>query len=272
VIAPTRVSVPEAPETGLAVLVGAHVGVSLDLGVENVSGVTTEWYTARRFSRNEYDPWQMRCRGSQNETLTMGQPGIFALKARTVCGCQSNEVEYVHRKDEPYIHAMYERRGPCKAGDRDHIGVASTPLMLNIRNHALARIGPSEYGAQSYLPARNGFAAVKKGVWKCNTFVADMAIEAGAPVPAFHRTGFLWLNKIPPLAADWKSDSVVIPGWTHYGTDSYPEPGCICSQLGHCGIVDYDGWTISARDGGVGREAPSMLNPTHTYNKPTGEN
>ena len=99
-----------------------------------------------------------------------------------------------------------------------------------------------------------------------------MAIEAGAPVPAFHRTGFLWLNKIPPLAADWKSDSVVIPGWTHYGTDSYPEPGCICSQLGHCGIVDYDGWTISARDRGVGRDADRMLNPTHTYTKPTGEN
>jgi hypothetical protein len=37
---------------------------------------------------------------------------------------------------------------------------------------------------------------------------------------------------------------------------------------GDCGIVDYDGWVISARPDGVGRNAKKMLDGTIKYNKP----
>ena len=40
---------------------------------------------------------------------------------------------------------------------------------------------------------------------------------------------------------------------------------------GHCGIVDYDGWTISARRYGVNRKAFKMLDGTCIYNKPQEE-
>ena len=41
---------------------------------------------------------------------------------------------------------------------------------------------------------------------------------------------------------------------------------------GHCGIVDYDGWTISARPDGIGRKSESMLDGTCRYNKPKEDN
>ena len=58
--------------------------------------------------------------------------------------------------------------------------------------------------------------------------------------------------------------------WIHLGS-VYPEPGFIAAKyasegLGHCGIVDYDGWVISARRGGVGRNALKMLSSLIKYN------
>jgi hypothetical protein len=63
-----------------------------------------------------------------------------------------------------------------------------------------------------------------------------------------------------------------LPGWIHLGS-TYPEPGFIAGRYkspgpGHCGVVDYDGWTISARPDGIGRNAEKMLDGTIRYNKP----
>jgi len=69
---------------------------------------------------------------------------------------------------------------------------------------------------------------------------------------------------------------VPIAGWTYLGRDVYPEPGFIAGHpaqtTGHCGIVDYDGWTISARPDGIGRMSTSMLDGTCGYNKPKEDN
>ena len=67
-----------------------------------------------------------------------------------------------------------------------------------------------------------------------------------------------------------------IAGWSYLGSDVYPEPGFIAGRpnpngMGHCGIVDYDGWTISARRDGIGRNATRMLDGTCGYNKPAEE-
>jgi hypothetical protein len=54
-------------------------------------------------------------------------------------------------------------------------------------------------------------------------------------------------NVYPPTANDWAM-GIGLGDWLHLGY-AYPEPGFIASRYnpkgpGHCGIVDYDGWTI----------------------------
>ena len=77
----------------------------------------------------------------------------------------------------------------------------------------------------------------------------------------------------PPTANEWATGSVIIPGWTYLGSNVYPEPGFITGKAsasgpGHCGIVDYDGWVISARSHGVSRKAMKMFSSKCAYNKP----
>ena len=277
VLSPRLVSVPSAPATGLAVVKGAGVGVTLAVAPQISAGVLTQWQTAKRKTRTQYDPWMLRAVGAPEATLTMDEAGVFALRAVVLAGggCQSNAVEYVHTTDEPDIPAIGEVRGPCLAGDRDHVGVASTQDLLAIRNAALAHIGHSEYAVDSHLASANGFSAVGENRFKCNRFVADAAIEAGIAVPVLHTIPRPWPapdGRYPPIANEWANGNVAIPGWRYLGSEVYPEPGFIAGHpsraIGHCGIVDYDGWTISARPDGVGRNSRLMLDGTCGYNKP----
>jgi hypothetical protein len=119
------------------------------------------------------------------------------------------------------------------------------------------------------LSERNGFSSVKVGSWKCNRFVADIAIEAGFSVP--HNQTWTLGNVYPPVANDW-AKGIGLGDWLHLG-NVYPEPGFIAGRFnstaaGHCGIVDYDGWTISARENGISRNAEKMLDGSVRYNKP----
>ena len=80
-------------------------------------------------------------------------------------------------------------------------------------------------------------------------------------------------TQYPPVANEWGSGSTVIPGWAFLGSNICPEPGFVAGRpsprgIGHCGIVDYDGWTISARQNGISRNADKMLDGTCGYNKP----
>jgi len=272
VLLPQFVSVPSAPATGLAVVKGAGVGVTLAVAPQISAGVLTQWQTAKRKTRTQYDPWMLRAVGAPETTLTMDEAGVFALRAVVLAGggCQSNAVEYVHLEDEPYLTTLEERRGPCRSGDRNHIGVATTQGLLSLRAAAVSRLGQQTYGKDVFLAARNGFGPVKKGHWKCNQFVADMAMEVGFVVPARHRSrqGYDY----PPLANEWALESASIIFWVYLG-DAYPEPGFIAARpsgagSGHCGIVDYDGWTICARLHGVGRKAERMLDGTIHYRRP----
>ena len=270
VVEPVAVRVPSAPSTGLAVLRGTDVGVVLDVRPAGVQGLDVEWFTAKRRTKDVYDPWALAASGSTGATLSMSDSGVFALCARLVCGCQSNETLYVHLEDEPWRATIKDELGPCKAGQRNHIGVASTAGLLRLRNTALGYMEHLEYGLFSYLPDRYGFSAVEKDKWKCNRFVADIAIEAGFQVPHNQTVPFFG-NVYPPTANDWVYGNN-LGNWVHLG-QTYPEPGFIAGRpssgdAGHCGIVDYDGWVISARKHGVSRNAKSMLDGTSEYNKP----
>ncbi len=202
--------------------------------------------------------------------------GVFAIRARTVCGTQSNEVEYVHREDEPYVAAIYGRQGPNRKGGRNHIGVASSDGLLTIRNTALKHLCNVEYAVDQRLDSRGDFSSVGDGQWKCNAFVADVAIESGFPVPVLHVIKRIWPipdSKFPPVANEWASGIPEIIGWLHLDEGSAPEPGQIAARLnpngsGHCGVVDYDGWVISARRNGISRNATQMLDGSCRYNIP----
>ncbi len=275
VVSPKRISIPGVPDTGLCVLQGSDVAVSLE--IEPLEHVVACWQTAKRKTKDLYDPWVVRGTGFPNTTLSLNEAGVFALRAISIFGggCQSNVIEYVHVADEPYIEAIDERKGPNKTGDRDHIGVAATQRLLDIRSAALAHLGLPEYTVHKRLAARNGFSAVSAQKYKCNRFVADMAFEAGYSVPAIHVIHHNWPipdSTFPPIANEWANGGVAIPGWTYLGRDVYPEPGFIAGNpftpIGHCGIVDYDGWTISARYDGISRKAETMLDGNCGYNKP----
>ncbi len=278
VIRPTIVTVNNAPDTGVCVVKGESVGVRLTTEPVLTGSLYTQWLTAKRRTRAGYDPWAMRGTGSPDATLTMGEAGVFALAARTVCGCQSNQVEYVHSRSELYVSTINEVQGPNMVGDLDHIGVAATSGLLNLRNAALGHINRAEYGFDMSLSAANGFSSLKEGSWKCNRFVADIAIEAGYSVPVQHivTAWYRPTSYYPPLANEWASENVSIKGWQHLAHPTYPQPGFIAARPnasgpGHCGIVDYDGWVISARPTGVGRMSKRMLDGTVRYNTPESE-
>ena len=170
-----------------------------------------------------------------------------------------------------------EEVGPRMKGDLDHIGVASSAGLLTMRNLALEKIGNTDYALLSELSMRYPFLGVEDGAWKCNAFVADIAVDAGFSVPIQHTGSFVWIllgMGYPPLANDW-ANGTTIEGWEYLGTGAYPEPGLIVghpdAKIGHCGIVDYDGWAISARGGGITRKALKMLDGTSGYNKPNEE-
>ena len=80
-------------------------------------------------------------------------------------------------------------------------------------------------------------------------------------------------TQYPPAANEWGMGSVAIAGWTFMGSNVCPELGFVAGRpspggVGHCGIVDYDGWTISARENGMPRNAKRMLDGKCGYNKP----
>lgn len=105
-----------------------------------------------------------------------------------------------------------------------------------------------------------------------NFFVAHVAEEAGFNVPGIR--GSNPLLPYPPLANDWASGGISIPGWQHLST-TYPQPGWIvdhpASGSGHCGIVDYDGYAIAAGLNEVNRKDDRFLDGTCGYNKKSGE-
>ena len=268
VLNPSSLIIRGAPDTGMCVVKGTPIGVFFNvLPSDAVVSPKVEWYTARRRNNGSYDEWQLLYNAGRDVSIPTPSAGVFALKARLVYGTQSNETAYVHMESEGYCDKIKEKIGPCEEGDYDHFGVARSDGMLRLRNAALSHLGLAEYGKNMFLSERNGFSSVKVGSWKCNRFVADIAIEAGFSVP--HNQTWALGNVYPPVANDW-ARGIGLGDWLHLG-NVYPEPGFIAGRFnstasGHCGIVDYDGWTISARPDGVGRNAKKMLDGSVKYN------
>ena len=270
VLNPLSLSIRDATDTGVCVVKGTPVAAFFDVVPSDaVVSPKIEWYTARRRNNGNYDDWQLLYNAGRDTSIPTPEAGVFALKARLVYGTQSNETAYVHLQNEPFCAAIGEDIGPCEEGRYNHFGVARSDGMLRLRNTALEHLGRAEYGKYMCLESKNGYAAVGERRWKCNRFVADIAIKAGFSVP--HNKTWIYGNVYPPVANDW-ARGIGLGDWIHLG-NVYPEPGFVAGwynpkDSGHCGIVDYDGWTISAREKGISRNAEKMLDGTVKYNKP----
>lgn len=107
--------------------------------------------------------------------------------------------------------------------------------------------------AKGYVGHRDWMAEVEKdefknGTNKCNKFVYDVMVAAGAsPFPAVSRRIF-WSR--PPLAREWADPSVEIEGWE---VVEAPRPGDVVAEAheyadatGHVAIVVGPGETVSA--------------------------
>ena len=270
VLNPSSLVIRGAPDTGMCVVKGTPIGAFFNvLPSDAVVSLKVEWYTARRRNNGSYDEWQLLYNAGRDTSIPTPSAGVFALKARLVYGTQSNETAYVHMESEGYCDKIKEKIGPNKKGSMNHFGVARSDRLLRLRNTALEYLGKDQYGKDMFLGGKNGYTSIKEGSWKCNRFVADVAIEVGFSVP--HNKTWTYGNVYPPVANDWATGNN-LPGWIHLG-GTYPEPGFIAGRYkspgpGHCGVVDYDGWTISARPYGVGRYARQMLDGTVKYNRP----
>lgn len=267
VVNPLLVTLPQSPSTGACVVKGTFISATLDSSPSSAM-LYIEWFTAKRRTKHQYDEWVLSRIDDAMTLISTPEAGVFALKARVVCGTQSNETVYVHLENEPFCDAIKEKLGPAERGELNHFGVARSEDMLRLRNTALTYLGSKKYGYNTDLESKFGYASIDKQQWKCNRFVADIAIEAGFDVPR-NRIAIIIGLAYPPVANDWATGNG-LGDWIHLGS-VYPEPGLIAglqaySGSGHCGIVDYDGWVISARRNGVGRNAKSMLGRTVKYN------
>lgn len=107
---------------------------------------------------------------------------------------------------------------------------------------AKAKVGSK---AWAYATAKDDFDANTN---KCNQFVYDIMVEANVrPLPAIPK---YWVLSRPPLAGEWATTSVEIPGWKVV-TD--PQPGDVAAiahesrnATGHVGIVVGEKRTASA--------------------------
>ena len=188
-------------------------------------------------------------------------------------GPQWTDVFYSWTEDEDL------RIGLHSIGDANHIGVASTQEQLNLRSAARSMLGNTMYAKEEFLPTRNGFSEVPVGSWKCNAFVADVALSAGLSIPVQHHSSHVLFadSSYPPVANEWAKGNVRIAGWQYLGSTPWPEPGYIVGHpasigSGHVGIVDYDGEGIGAGKKIVHRKYEEFRDGTSGFNKYLGAN
>jgi hypothetical protein len=71
-----------------------------------------------------------------------------------------------------------------------------------------------------------------KGTNKCNLFVHEMLIGAGASPGLPNGHWYSW-NHYPPAAGQWADPSYAIPGWRVLGPGESPQPGDVAAQPGY---------------------------------------
>jgi hypothetical protein len=107
----------------------------------------------------------------------------------------------------------------------------------DIVNAALGKVGSKEYAK---AVERSGYGP---GTDKCNIFVYETLLSAGASVPMLNNGSF-GLTQNPPLAKEWSDPGCRIRGWEIISPPS--QPGDVLSNGIHVGIVSGTASTVSA--------------------------
>ena len=122
-------------------------------------------------------------------------------------------------------------------------GTSSKGIAFFVRQNALSwarsQIGSREYAKSAQLGDWG------KGNWKCNAFVIRAFNHNGIPEVIGQRSNplTLWTTKVPYRARDFYDGRV--PGFVQV---KHPQPGDVCSDRKHVGIVSQPGKTISANE------------------------
>ena len=248
------VLLPSAPADGLVVLTNTPVAMLLDSDpAGSGSFLSATWHTRRLKSDGSYDEWQLAeyNHHGASTVLTPLLGGIYQIRAlASVAAGGADERFYVWEADENRMI------GPGKKGEPKSIGVVSHAWQQSLRNCARGFLGSTAYLSTEALPAQYGFPAYPAGdiVFKCNIFVAHRIVQSGLSCPKTRG----WLNSYPPLANDWADASYEIGDWVTLSSEGYPEPGYVAADpdpdtSGHMGILDFDGFGISAGMSNVNR-------------------
>jgi len=125
-------------------------------------------------------------------------------------------------------------------------GASSKGVSFFVRKNALSW-ARSQIGSKEYVPsARLGDWG--EGTWKCNAFVTRAFNYNVIPEVIGQKSNprTLWLTKVPYRARDFYEGKV--PGFVQV---KHPQPGDVCADGKHVGIVSRAGKTISATKTGV---------------------
>ena len=248
------VLLPSAPADGLVVLTNTPVAMLLDCEpAGSGSFLSTAWHTRRLKSDGSYDEWQLAEYNHHGASIVLTPllGGIYQIRAlASVAAGGADERFYVWEADENRMI------GPGKKGEPKSIGVVSHAWQQSLRNCARGFLGSTAYLSTEALPAQYGFPAYPAGdiVFKCNIFVAHRIVQSGLLCPKTRG----WFNSYPPLANDWADASYEIGDWVTLSSEGYPEPGYVAvdpdpDTSGHMGILDFDGFGISAGMSNVNR-------------------
>ena len=254
-----NVRLPEAPNDGLVVLTGSPITLELDVlpsGAENLLSVI---YNVRRLRGNgSYTDWEYAAGNywSSDAVFTPFSGGIYQVQALVGVDWGGIDERYYVWED----YSDYNTYGSKVLGDLKAFGVVSYAWQKRLRDCAHSFLGSTAYLSTEALPAQYGFSDYPAGdlIFKCNVFVAHRIVQSGLPCPSTRG----WVHSYPPLANDWANSSYAIGNWRVISNGAYPEPGFIAADpdpeaSGHVGIVDFDGFGISAGMSNVNRRFDS---------------
>lgn len=257
--------------------VAVGTSVAMEVGCEPEGAgmfMSTSWQTRRLKCDGTYSDWNDIGENGSGASLlyTPQTGGIYHVRSfvslRNSPGMDL-ERRFVWSEDEP------EATGICNKGELKAFGACDEMWQMALRNAALSQIGSTSFKKTSHLSSREPFTFVQPWRWKCSMFVAHMILDAqatesiGVPVQRV-----LNQRNYPPSANEW-ANGAPIRGWTHLGGQDFVQPGFVVGHpspegSGHCGITDFDGEAISARETRVDRSYPFWHDTTSGYNKYIG--
>jgi hypothetical protein len=209
-------------------------------------------------TNGSYTPWNYAAGnyyGNQAFVHT-SEGGIYQIRVIASAESGSDERYYVWQEDED------TEIGLNKKGNLKAFGVCDEQWQIELRNCAKSYLGSTAYAKDEYLPAQYGYPEYPKGdvSFKCNIFVAHMCAMRNIVVPGIRGI----FRNYPPLANDWANPLCVIDYWVI--EDNFSQPGFVVANfgknMGHVGIMDFDGCAISAGGLNVNRRFKTWVKRT----------